>query len=193
MNQEMLKALINYNPDTGRFFHRPRPGNNSFNRQFAGHEALSVCKRTGYSRIRIGKTRYSAHRLAWLYVHGEFPEAIDHINGNRLDNRICNLRSVTQSVNCKNYGVPIDNKTGVMGVRKENRTGKWTAQIRANRKFMHIGTFEDYFDAVCARKSKEVELGFHPNHGIHESWRHDPRVKSKSGAIIAAGWRKGDS
>lgn len=95
----------------------------------------------GYRVIRIDQRNYKAHRLAWLYVHGEWPaKDIDHINGVRSDNRIANLRDVSRSVNIQNLRrARSDNSSGLLGVSR-NR-GRWRAVINLEGKRHHLGYF----------------------------------------------------
>lgn len=84
--------------------------------------------------------RLRAHQLAWYITHGEIVDCIDHINGNRLDNRICNLRSVTRQENNFNY-------TKAKGYSWNKRQNKWCASIKLNRKSIHLGSFDNECDA----------------------------------------------
>lgn len=132
----------------------------------SGDIAGSVNVSDGYRYIQVYKTRYAAHRLAWLFVNGEFPpNEIDHINGNRLDNRIENLRSVTAKENRKNGRRPQTNTSGVIGVRWHKRDKNWSAQIGVNGETVHLGCFDSLQKAANARKEAESKHGFHPNHG----------------------------
>lgn len=109
---------------------------------------------------------WEAHRLAWLYQYGSFPaKNIDHINGNPGDNRICNLRDVSQAENSRNMCMSKKNKTGVNGVHRNTQDGRFTVQIRVNGKTTHIGVFDDLKDAAEARKTAELRHGYHANHG----------------------------
>lgn len=171
MDAKTVRRLVNYDPLTGNFTWRPRPENKSWSARWAGKKAFTAVDSNGYFQAEMLGRKIRAHRAAWIYCMGHIPDQIDHINGNRQDNRLSNLRSVSNRDNNRNFGVPKNNKSGVMGVRVEKRTGKWVAQIANNNRFMHLGTFDNYFDAVCARKSAEVRHGFHKNHGRHESWR----------------------
>lgn len=120
----------------------------------------------GYVDIVFNKKRYSAHRLAFFYMTGEFPQHhTDHINGKRSDNRWSNLRAVTAMENHHNQKMKKNNKSGVNGVCWLRKIDKWQAQIRVNYKTIHLGTFENKEDAVTARKEAEKNYGFHSNHG----------------------------
>ncbi len=107
----------------------------------------------GYLAIGVDGTRYRAHRLAWLYVHGVYPNQIDHENHVRHDNRIINLRETDSTGNSRNQSKPIHNTSGVVGVSLSNRIGRdetrW--EVRICGKF--LGYFENFFEAVCKRKS----------------------------------------
>ena len=104
--------------------------------------------------------------MGWLYVFGEQPSGeIDHINGKRDDNRIENLRIVDKSGNQKNAKLTKRSTSGIMGVTWHSRDKEWTVRINANKKRIHVGVFDSFLDACCARKSLEISLGYHKNHG----------------------------
>lgn len=134
LTQGRLRELVNYDPDTGLFTWRLarrkcRPG------ALAGANMQN-----GYRAIRLDDVLYFAHRLAWLYVHGVWPaEQLDHINGNRADNRLCNLREATNAENAQNRR-KTKGKSGLMGVRQENN--KWLAEIKFNYKVIRLGLFD---------------------------------------------------
>ena len=126
------------------------------------------CKLTGsvdegYIRVMVDYRSYYAHRVIWLIVTGEWPDRIDHINGDRSDNRFKNLRSVNSSDNSKNQKKSAKNTTGIMGLYRQSK--KWRVRIKANGKFISLGYFDNYFEACCVRKSAEVKYGYHANHG----------------------------
>jgi hypothetical protein len=166
ITQSELKAAFDYNPDTGEFVFKPKPlvktYDNRWNLRYAGK--VAGCISRGYLVIIHKNAHFQAHRLAWLYVYGYTPDIIDHINHNGLDNRIYNLREVDRKENPKNKSMPEDHKHGVFGIAKKYH--RWLAYIKVSRKKVHIGSFEDWFEAVCARKSAENRYGFHANHGL---------------------------
>ena len=126
----------------------------------------SVDTSTGYRRILVKGKRYYAHRLIWLYVHGKFPdEQIDHINGDKLDNSIENLRDVTTQENQRNQSMRVNNKSGHMGVSWHTCKDKWQVHIKADSKTKHLGYFNILEDAIEARQKADIEYGFHENHG----------------------------
>lgn len=140
LTADELRSSVNYDPATG-VFTRLVGGRNTK----VGDVAGSINPSNGYNYIRVMGTRFSAHRLAWLYVHGDWPSGeVDHINGVRHDNRILNLRDVDKSLNMRNqrYG-HIGSASGYLGVRKSSHTkGKWLAEITAHKKRHHLGVFD---------------------------------------------------
>jgi len=160
LTQEILKERLDYSPETGLFTWLLPNSNRIGVGCVAGYES------NGYVYISIDTIQYYAHRLAWLYVHGEFPtNEIDHVNGQKSDNRLCNLRPATHGENMKNRTAKPNSLSGVFGVRWNISSKKWTARIKSNRKVIHLGTFSDLKDAILARKAAESRYGFHANHG----------------------------
>jgi hypothetical protein len=107
-----------------------------------------------------------AHRVAWALHYGEWPsDQIDHVNGDKTDNRLENLRIVTAQGNAKNRSLRSDNTSGHVGVYWVRETKKWSAQIKVDGRQKTIGSFESLEDAVKARKAAEDLNGYHANHG----------------------------
>ena len=160
ITQEKLKELFNYDPLTGVF--NKKVNTSSGNLMPVG----SRCK-NDYLRVIINRKQYLIHRLAWLYVHGKFPENdIDHIDGNSLNNRIANLRDVAHHINQRNSRQRSDNNTGCTGVYWDKQKEKYKALIQFNNKLIHLGVFEQKWDAICSRLSANYKYGFHKNHGM---------------------------
>lgn len=132
-----------------------------------GSVAGCKCKRDGYIKVRFENRLYLAHRIIWESVMGIIPEGmqIDHINHNRSDNRMENLRLVTHIENGMNQSRSVRNKSGVTGVSWQSRDKKWKAVISKDRKTISLGYFNNFDDAVAARLSAEIEFGYHVNHG----------------------------
>ena len=112
-------------------------------------------KSNGYAYVRISGTDYLAHRIVWLIFHGYWPETVDHINRIRSDNRICNLRDVSNLENHQNMSKYASNSSGVTGVHwcKTNRV--WVAKITIFKKVRKLGNFTHKADAIAARKLAE--------------------------------------
>jgi hypothetical protein len=117
-----------------------------------------VINTIGYAVIRIDGIQYLAHRLAWLVSSGSWPvDQIDHINGCRSDNRLSNLREVTNLQNNLNKGIRKNNKTGVVGVSFDSRKKKWRARFKAAGKEIFLGYFDSKELAEIARKNFEMQ------------------------------------
>lgn len=138
VSQESLMEVLDYSPDTGVFnwingnLRNVKPGD------IAGYK-----NSRGYIKIRVWSRLFFAHRLAWIYVYGEDIDGheIDHINGDKSDNRICNLRISSHQQNMFNMKKKSTNKSGVKGVHFDKRCNKWRAQTSINKKRVHIGLF----------------------------------------------------
>ena len=170
ITQELLKEKLHYDKDTGIFTWTDSKLNNS---KVRGKQAGNIDKYNGYRRIAMkldGKARFfKAHRLAWLYVYGEFPKlTLDHINHDKTDNRISNLREVTQRENHRNRSMRKDNTSGYNGVSFNKKAGKYEARVGANGRLMFLGYFEKAEDAAQVAKESREHYGFHKNHGAAE-------------------------
>lgn len=174
MTRDQILEILSYDPDTGVFTWKARTAEcfvnegscKAWNSRYAGKEAGGI-DRKGYRVLHIGSDLYKAHRLAWKCHFGVEPDQIDHVNGIKDDNSIANLRDVSNAENCRNTAIPRNNSSGAIGVSKYEFKGKllWLARIRVNDKLKHLGYFDNFDDAVTARKLAESQMGFHPNHG----------------------------
>lgn len=166
---ELFRSLVSYDAETGMFKWKERPDSMfpakrhaiTWNKRFSGKEAFNTLNHNGYLYGALFEENYSTHRLAWYYVHGVEPDEVDHINGNRSDNRIVNLRNVSRTENCRNTKRAKRNTSGVVGVSWDSVNKVWHVRIRRK----HIGRLKDFDDAISARKAAELEFGFHANHG----------------------------
>ena len=162
MTQSELKELLDYNSDTGIFTWKVNIAKNVK----VGHIAGNV-KDTGYIRIKINKKMYLAHHLAFLYVFNSIPSnMIDHINGNRADNRLCNLREVTNAENQYNSKINSKNNSGYKNVSWNKARNKWIVQLKINGKQKFIGYFDDleFADLVAQEARNKYHKEF-ANHG----------------------------
>lgn len=145
MDAEKVKELLDYDPETGIFRWKI---NISAHR--AGSVAGSPSSGMRYLAVRYKGKEYAAHRLAFLWMTGAWPEAsLDHINGDKVDNRWKNLREATPSQNAANRSVTWVNKVGLKGVIRVTRYGvtKYEARIRVNGKQQHLGRFDSAQEA----------------------------------------------
>jgi hypothetical protein len=168
-----LRQLLKYDPKTGNLTWHQRPRElfkserscSIWNVRFANKPAFtSLCR--GYNRGLILGVNYHAHRVAWAIHYGWWPkDQLDHINGDRTDNRIDNLREVDGAENHKNQKLSKNNTSGHSGVYWNKPSRKWVAQIQAEGSRIHLGVFGLLEDAIEARIAAELRYGYHPNHG----------------------------
>ena len=154
---ETLRKFVTYDYETGvmTFVSGRRAG-----------KPLTTLSSTGYYRAQISGYQCFVHRLVWLYHHGDWPNnQIDHINGDRRDNRIENLRDVTHNDNHRNMCRRRNSKSKHAGVLWRARDKRWQASIGENGRHRYLGYFKTEEEAIAARKAAEARLGFHPNHG----------------------------
>lgn len=164
MNIDELKSLLSYDPDTGviRWIAK---GKGRIKKKEAG-----TLLHSGYVGICVGTKRWQAHRIAWALYYGKWPkDQLDHVNGIRTDNRICNLRAATNAQNGKNLGLSKANKSGVKGVCFDKQTGKWRAIIKVNFKQLNLGRYADLQEAIAARKTAEQQYFGNWNRRLHEN------------------------
>jgi hypothetical protein len=148
MTREDLAALLDYEPETGVFRWKVRSG-----RATVGMVAGTAHNR-GYWQINVRGKLYLAHRLAWFITHGEWPaQDTDHINGDKQDNRIANLRLASRSENMANTGPKQNSASGIKGVWLFKRTGKWAAGYRKDGRMVHVGYFDTVQEAEQAHRA----------------------------------------
>lgn len=170
----VVAELIDYDPFSGQMTWKPRSVDMfndrrsaaAWNTRYAGTPALSCINPSGYRTGIILRNPCVAHRAAWAITYGAWPSNfIDHINGSRSDNRICNLRDVERIGNARNQKLHKTNTSGVSGVGWREDIGRWRARIRLDGKMITLGTFDSFEEAVATRKEAEIAHGYHQNHG----------------------------
>lgn len=158
---QRLKELFHYDAETGIFTRLKTAGG-----MVTGSIAGSL-NPMGYLRVSIDHERYLCHRLAWLYSYGSWPEhEIDHINGIRTDNRLCNLRDVPHCINQLNKLAPKNNTSGVKGVYWNKKDKRWHARCSIDGKKYHIGNFTDLNEARAVVVAARERM--HGKHAVHE-------------------------
>ena len=155
-HQELLDNF-DYHSETGILYRKYKNGD---------VQQIGCASRRGYLRLRFNKVSFSVHSLAWMFINGAMPNGqIDHINGITNDNRIENLRDVSQSENMRNCALSKNSKSGHLGVYWVEYRRRWRSMIFENGKNNHIGYFLNKSDAVASRKEAESRCGYHTNHG----------------------------
>ena len=164
---DYLRKRLRYEPETGKLFwlhadDMPK----KWNTRYAGKEAFTSNNRDGY---RFGSMNYKklyAHRVAYALHHGEWPsDHIDHVNGVTFDNRIVNLRVVTNAENMRNQKMRNDNTSGFCGVQWDKSRNSWRASISINGRYKNLGRFDSIEEATAARAKANIEYGFTDRHG----------------------------
>jgi hypothetical protein len=148
LTAERLRELLYYNPDTGGFRWKTGRGGEK-----AGSEAGGL--HNGYIKIAINRCKYRAHRLAWLYTHGEWPSAdLDHVDRDKTNNRISNLRPATGTENNWNKSAQVNSVLGIKGVTYYRRRQKYQAQIGfGGAETLHLGYYDTPYQAAIAYRN----------------------------------------
>jgi hypothetical protein len=176
---DLLRKLLRYDPDTGKLFWVRRTpdmfsdeGQRStsrcarWNSRYAEKEAFTSIGSGGYRIGKIFKKHFLAHRVIWAMQNGHWPkDHIDHVSGDRTDNRIENIRDAGRRENNRNQKRRSDNTSGVTGVSFMKQTGKWTAYINSDAGFVYLGVYSEKAAAISARRKAEKRIGYHKNHG----------------------------
>lgn len=168
MKQDVLQelaGLVSYDKSSGEFFWRPRPlsmfklpnSGRSWNKRFAFKKAGRI-DLFGYVVISFSGKKVKAHQLAYFIENGFCPDLIDHINGNRADNRIANIRPADMSQNGMNRSMDRRNKSGGKGVSWHKRAGKWQVHVRSRGVVRYCGLFNDIESAIEARAKAAHEM-----------------------------------
>lgn len=153
LTQASLKQALQYDPNTGLFLRLTK-----YNASKKG-SFLGSLQPHGYRTICVNYKKYYAHRLAWLYVFGIFPdEELDHINGDRSDNRIINLRAADRRKNSRNSSLRSDNTSGFKGVTWNRDCNKWLAQIQKEGVHYFLGVFDTIEVAAMAYDDEAIKL-----------------------------------
>ena len=153
LTAEYLRSILHYDQETGIFTWKV-----STSRRVRVGDVAGCSNGGGYLQIMVQSRLHLTHRLAWLYTYGEWPkDQIDHINRNRSDNRISNLREATHTQNARNMSKASNNTSGHPGVHWYSRDSKWLAHITHNYKQIHLGCFNTIEEALSARKAGELK------------------------------------
>ena len=149
LTAERLREVVSYDRATGEFVRRG-----------TGRRAGTL-KDNGYLHFTVDGVKWGAHRLAWLYVHGQWPDGdIDHIDGNRRNNALANLRDVSRSTNLQNLrcAKSHNKSTGLLGAHFHRQSGRYTSRIQTNGRDKHLGTFDTPEAAHAAYIAAKREL-----------------------------------
>jgi len=170
---DTIRELVRYEPETGKLFWQHRPARffpsvryqKIWNSRQAETEAFVRLNEQGYLVGTLLAVPRAAHRVAWLCMQDELPPEIDHINGNRLDNRWCNLAASDRQTNAKNQKLYSNNTSGCSGVVL-TAYGTWRAQIAVGQsRKISLGTYRTKEEAVAARRAAEMQHGYSERHG----------------------------
>ena len=162
MRVRELCNIVSCNPATGELRWLPREAcdryDKMFNTKYAGKLAGTSVNVDGYNVLHIKNEWLLVHRVVWAMAHGRWPRKdLDHINGDRTDNRLANLREATRLQNQANYRTPTTNKSGYKGVSWCTRSKRWRAYISINSVTRHLGMFTDKRDAIAARRAAAIK------------------------------------
>lgn len=157
LHLEDIKKQLSYCPESGIL------------KYIANDKVVDNRNSCGYVRVCVNKKRYLAHRIAWFMHYGEAPDSkkeIDHIDNDKANNKISNLRLVTSRENKMNKRLQSNNSTGINGVSLDKRTGMYEVSIKTQGKKIFIGYYENLDNAIIARKAVDRVLCFNEKHGL---------------------------
>lgn len=180
MDYETCRKIFDVNPSTGEIYWRPRTlemfshckfpkrAFKVWTKNWSGKRALKTANNEMYLSGEYLGVSYKSHQIIWLYVNRCWPDNIDHIDGNRQNNSIENLRNVTKAENARNQKRRKDNSSGFTGVYWREDKQMWQGGFRYNKKQQHVGYFESLEECVKEVKRQREEKGFHKNHGRNQ-------------------------
>lgn len=166
--QESIRRFFEYDPETGVLV-RVRKVNRHDGTTYQCHIVVDGDNGAGYSRIEVEGCRLFAHVAIFILMTGKRPVVVDHINGDKRDNRWVNLREVSHGENMINKGVYRNSPYGVPGVIFKH--GSYVAAFQVGGRRVHVGSFQTLDDARVALINARASHGFHTNHGARPSWR----------------------
>jgi len=170
-SSEYLSECFSYDAETGVLTWKKRPAYhfdlvpNALMRigqsaKIVGRPALNILKKNGYRGGSLDGVGMYAHRVIWKMVNGSDPNVIDHIDGDKANNRLINLRNVSASINMRNLKLSGQSASGVRGVYRHSQSGGWLAQINTNAGNIISFYSKDMAEAVEWRREMEVEFGY---------------------------------
>lgn len=171
--KEHLHELLAYDAETGELTWRNRKrhwfltdrSHAVWNGKFAGKPALNTPKECGHLQGYLLSVMRKSHRVIWKMAYGTEPDCIDHIDGDPSNNRLANLREVTQSGNMKNQKLRIDNGTGTPGIHFDKNRGLYMAYVNSEGKRKYLGRYATLERARAVREGANRDYEFHENHG----------------------------
>ena len=185
---DRIKEVLICDPDAGKLYWAPRTPEmfnscqtrgaeraaqwaaDAYNGRFAGKEAFTAYS-NGYLIGAVDGKNMRSHTVIWAMYYGEWPsDSLDHINGKRDDNRICNLRLADGKTNGRNHGMKKNNTSGHTGVQWCKCTNRWLAAIKINYKHVNLGRYDTFEEAVAVRERAKLEAGFSADHGLRPAY-----------------------
>lgn len=180
--QAQLREALHYDPKTGKLFWKKRPISHfnpgklhtaqhnmrTWNSRYAGTEAFASKNGHGYHQSSVFDRKYEAQRVIYAWMTGEWPETVDHEDGDPTNNRWRNLKGKTRAENQKNLGMRKTNRHGFTGIT-QNKDGRWRALVYAKGTTISLGIFDLKEDAIARRLAANEKMGFHKNHGERKS------------------------
>lgn len=181
-SQQYLKECFEIDVERGHLFWRRRPASHFkdnpvrsainrakiWNGRFAGKPVNPIGTDRGYVNVAINGVDYRAHRVIWKMVYGYDPVGTDHLDGNRANNALANLREADQSINAKNNRMRSDNNSGKTGVHFDKSRKKWLASVNIGGRAKHLGRFTTFDQAASARDLAASQNGYTSRHGLPE-------------------------